>query len=69
MPPSVTLRSGVIAVKERLLEERASIRRQHDAGSPGIQICTRLTEMFDRAVLDLYNQAVADLSPHNPGRT
>ncbi|HEY2760185.1 MAG TPA: [protein-PII] uridylyltransferase, partial [Pirellulales bacterium] len=49
-------------MKDWLVAERAKVREQHDAGSPGIQLCTRLTEMFDRAVLDLYHQAMDDFA-------
>jgi [protein-PII] uridylyltransferase len=50
-----------LAAKEWLASERADIQKQHEAGSPGIQVCTRLTEMLDRVVLDLYAAAMADL--------
>ena len=60
--PSVSLRSSVLAAKEFLVGERADIQKQHDAGSPGIQVCTRLTDMLDRVVLDLYQAALADMT-------
>ena len=60
---SLTLRPGVLAAKEWLAQERAKCKEQHEAGSPGIQVCTRLTDMLDRVVLDLYQAALDDLAP------
>src|SRR5947208_2328339 len=61
MSSSLTLRRSVVVAKEWLASERADIQKQHEAGSPGIQVCTRLTEMLDRVVLDLYEAALEDL--------
>jgi [protein-PII] uridylyltransferase len=65
MPSSLTLRPSVLAAKDWLSQERAKLRQQHDAGGPGIQVCTRLSEMLDHVVLDLYEAAVRDLAPDN----
>jgi len=59
---SVSLRSRVVAAREWLIGERADIQKQHETGSPEIQVCTRLTEMLDRVVLDLYEAALADMA-------
>ncbi len=63
MPPTLTLRPCVLAVKEWLAQERAKCQEQHDSGSPGIQVCARLTDMLDHVVLDLYEAALAELAP------
>src|SRR4051794_5821878 len=63
MAPALTMRPSVIAAKEWLTQERAKLKEQHDAGSPGIQVCTRLSNMLDRVVLDLYEAAIAELAP------
>lgn len=55
------LRPSVLAARERLAEGRSSLREQHDAGSPGIQVCARLTDLIDTVVLDLYQSALIDL--------
>ena len=52
-----------MAARERLLAGRQEIRAQHEAGSPGIQVSTHLTELLDTVVLDLYEAALADLWP------
>ncbi|HEY2881873.1 MAG TPA: [protein-PII] uridylyltransferase [Pirellulales bacterium] len=57
---TTTLRPSVIAAKNWLVEERAKLKQQHEAGSPGIQVCTRLTDMLDRVVLDVYQAALTD---------
>ena len=63
MSSSPTFRESLLGARERLLREREEIKQQHLAGSPGIQICTRLTELLDGVVLDLYEAALADLWP------
>src|SRR4051794_19927208 len=64
MPESSKLRAGVLEAKEWLAAERKKLRQQHDAGSPGIQVCAHLTEMLDKVVLNLYDCAVADFPEH-----
>jgi [protein-PII] uridylyltransferase len=49
----------VIAARERLAESRAKLRKQHDNGSPGIQVCAHLTDVVDTVLLDLYEAALA----------
>src|SRR5580704_15640276 len=58
-----TFRNSLLAARERLAQGRAEIQAQHDAGSPGIQVCLRLTDLADAVVLDLYEAALADLFP------
>jgi [protein-PII] uridylyltransferase len=60
---SPAFRPSVLAARRHLLEGREQIREQHRAGSPGIQVCTRLTELLDAVVLDLFESALADLWP------
>jgi [protein-PII] uridylyltransferase len=60
--PAPLLRSNVLAAKDWLAQERAKLKQQHDAGSPGIQVCARLTDMLDHVVLGLYQSAIEDLS-------
>jgi [protein-PII] uridylyltransferase len=63
MSSGTFLRPSVLAAKDWLAQERAKLKKQHDAGSPGIQVCARLTDMLDRVVLDLYRSALEELSP------
>ncbi len=61
---ALTFRPDVMAAREWLAAERQKLRQQHDAGSPGIQVCARLTELFDSVLLRLYQSALADLPDH-----
>lgn len=58
-PP--TLRETVAIVRAGLAERRAKARAQHDAGSPGIQVCAQLTDSLDWALLKLYETATEGL--------
>ncbi|HEX3726735.1 MAG TPA: [protein-PII] uridylyltransferase, partial [Pirellulales bacterium] len=62
MATSPIFRESVLAARQRLLAGRQAIKEQHDSGSPGIQICTRLTELLDKVLLELYEAALADMS-------
>ena len=64
MSGSLKLRPGVVAAKQWLATERQKLREQHDSGSPGIQVCTRLTEMLQSVVLSLFQSAVSDFPQH-----
>ncbi len=63
MTTSAGFRESLLAAKRRLIEGRENIRQQHQGGSPGIQVCAHLTELFDEVVLQLYEAALADLAP------
>ncbi|HEV3022962.1 MAG TPA: DUF294 nucleotidyltransferase-like domain-containing protein, partial [Pirellulales bacterium] len=56
-------RDSLLAGRKRLAEGRSEIRQQHEAGSPGIQVSTRLAELLDKVVLDLFESAVSDVWP------
>jgi [protein-PII] uridylyltransferase len=64
MSSPLKLRPGVVAAKQWLAEERTKLREQHEAGSPGIQVCAHLTVMLDEVVLSLYDAALADFPEH-----
>lgn len=61
MPTSLRLRPSVLAAREKLAEGRDKLRQQHDAGSPGIQVCARLTDLLDTVLLDLYHDALDEV--------
>src|SRR4051812_5713675 len=60
MSATIRLRPEVLAAREKLAEGRRKLRVQHDSGSPGIQVSTRLTDLVDTVLLDLYQAALAD---------
>lgn len=53
-------RPAVLAAREKLAEGREKLKAQHAAGSPGVQVCAGLTDMFDAAVLELWQAAAND---------
>lgn len=55
------LRPAVVAAKERLAQGRQRLRRQHEAGSPGVQVCTLLTDLLDGVILDLFEAVQTEL--------
>ena len=61
MPTGLRLRPAVLTAREELAAGREKLRRQHQRGSPGVQLCARLTDLFDGVVLHLYRAAVEDL--------
>src|SRR5580692_7134888 len=65
MTAGPTFRNSLLAARDRLAQGRAKIQAQHDAGSPGIQVCACLTDLVDAVVLDLYEAALADLFPRD----
>ena len=59
-------RPAVLAARQRLADGRREIEEQHRAGSPGIQISTRLAELLDAVVLDLFEAARTDQPAGEP---
>jgi [protein-PII] uridylyltransferase len=57
MPAGTGLSAAVIAAKEQLALGRDKLRRQHDSGSPGVQVCTHFTELLEEIVLELFHDA------------
>lgn len=51
----------VETARHRLAEGRAKIQEQHDRGSPGIQIGTKISDLCDEVVLEIFESALADL--------
>jgi len=54
-------RDSLLSAKRRLVEGREKIKQQHAGGSPGIQVCACLTDLFDTVILDLYETALAEM--------
>ena len=62
MTAGPTFRDSLLAAPIDL-PRGAAIQAQHDAGSPGIQVRVRLTDLVDAVVLDLYEAAFRSVSP------
>lgn len=58
---SPKMRASVLAARQRLADARAKLRRQHEADSPGIQVCSLLTDQLDLVILEIWKSALADL--------
>ncbi len=55
------LHPAVLAVKEHLARGREKLRKQHAFGSPGVQVCRAMSDLFDEVVLRLWEVAIAEL--------
>jgi [protein-PII] uridylyltransferase len=54
---------AAIAAKEQLARGREKLQKQHDGGSPGIQVCNLFSTLLEEIVLKLYEAALAELAP------
>jgi [protein-PII] uridylyltransferase len=57
------LHPAVVAAKESLTAVRNKLRKQHEHGSLGVQVCTHFAESLDEIVLSLFQAAVDELQP------
>lgn len=55
-------RSAVAAARERLAVGRAELRRRHEDGQPGIQVCAAMTDLLDGIVLQIATAALNESS-------
>lgn len=56
----MAMRPIVNRSRDRLREGREKAREQHDAGSPGIQVSTRLADLYDDVVLDVWSESIRE---------
>ncbi len=57
MSTAPSLRPAVLAARDRLAVEREKLQRQHDAGSFGVQVCAHLSDVLDRVIINLCDDA------------
>ncbi len=60
-PTKSRIREDVLKVKKYLQDGRDKLLRQHQEHSPGIQVCTRLTDLLDTVILDLFESALTEI--------
>ena len=60
MPIPVQLQPHIVDARQRLTDARYRLQQQHDAGCPGIQICTQWADVIDGIVLELFEAAIMD---------
>src|SRR5262249_9169509 len=53
---------AVVAARESLALGREKLRRQHESGTPGVQVCAHFTDLLEGIVVELFRDALVDLS-------
>ena len=53
----MSMRPIVLRCREMLREGREKAREQHASGTPGMQVSTLMADLYDDAVLDVWNEA------------
>ena len=61
MPGGTHLSPAVVAARDELAAGRDKLRRQHDSGSPGVQVCAHFTDLLEEIVLALFQAALNGL--------
>ncbi|MBW8884192.1 MAG: HD domain-containing protein, partial [Planctomycetia bacterium] len=62
-PPAPGLSAAVVAAREKIATGREKLRRQHESGSPGVQLCAHFTDLLESIVLELFDDALTGLLP------
>jgi len=65
MPSNSNLNATVLCAREHLAAGRDKLRAQHQAGTPGVQLCASITQLLDGVILDLYEAALAEIGPES----
>ncbi len=60
MSNNSSLREIVLKSRQRLQEGREKARKQHESGSLGFQVSTRLADLYDDVVLSVWSQACCE---------
>ena len=55
--------AAVISAREKLAAGREKLHRQHESGSPGVQVCAHFTDLLEGIVVELFHDALGELSP------
>src|SRR5262245_45530509 len=61
--PGPRISAAAMAARETLAAGREKLRRQHDSGSPGVQVCAHFTDLLDEIVVALFRDALAQSEP------
>lgn len=61
-----SLRSNVLAAKERLAEGHAGFERRHRDGCSGVELCAAMCDLRDQVLVDLTEAALVDLNEAGP---
>jgi [protein-PII] uridylyltransferase len=55
------LSPATLAARDELAAGREKLRRQHEAGSPGVQVCAHFTDLLEQVVVSLFEEALDTL--------
>jgi len=53
--------SAIGVAKEKLAAGREKLKRQHESGSPAVQVCTHFTDLLEQIVIELFQAAFTEL--------
>ena len=56
----MSMRPIVLRCREMLREGREKAREQHQSGTPGMQVCTLIADLYEDVVLDVWNEAIRE---------
>src|SRR5688572_15703277 len=57
------LSAAIVAAREKIAAGRDKLRRQHESGSPGVQVCAHFTDLLEGIVVELFHDALSELAP------
>ena len=63
MTPGPRLSPATLAARDEVAAGREKLRRQHDSGSPGVQVCAHFTDLLEGIVVALYQEALHEQPP------
>src|SRR5437868_12014247 len=55
--------AAVLQAREAVAAGREKLRRQHESGTPGVQVCAHFTDLLEGIVVDLFRDALSESSP------
>ncbi len=59
---------SIIKARQLLETGRQRLKERHETGSPGIQVCTAITDLFDEIVLSMYELAIEQVTQNEQQR-
>ena len=61
MSTAPRMSSAIAVAKEKLAAGREKLKRQHESGSPAVQVCTHFTDLLEQIVIELFQAAFTEL--------
>ena len=68
MSTTLRLSPAVLAAKQKLALGREKLKKQHDSGSPGIQVSNLFSTLLEEIVLSLYEASLSELGAGQRGK-